>query len=184
MGIFDHSSRRALVSSHTDVGPEGLALSLCSNSSQRCSMGLRSGLCAGHTLSSMSLWSCFVLWCTVMLEEEGASSKLFPQSWSMELSKMSWCAEAFRVPLTGTKGPSPAPEKHPHTIIPPPPNFTLGTMQSHKYGSPGNLQTQTGPSDCQMEKRDWSLQRTRLHCSRVQWRRALHHCIHALHVTW
>ena len=137
-----------------------------------------------QTLSSMSLWTCFVLWCTVMLEEEGASSKLFPQSWSMELSKMSWCAEAFRVPLTGTKGPSPAPEKHPHTIIPPPPNFTLGTMQSHKYGSPGNLQTQTGPSDCQMEKRDWSLQRTRLQCSRVQWRRALHHCIHALHVTW
>uniref|UniRef100_A0A673A7D4 Ig-like domain-containing protein n=1 Tax=Sphaeramia orbicularis TaxID=375764 RepID=A0A673A7D4_9TELE len=24
---------------------------------------------------------CFVHWCTVMLEEEGASSKLFPQSW-------------------------------------------------------------------------------------------------------
>ena len=28
-----------------------------------------------------------------------------------------------------------------------------------------------------MEKRDWSLQRTRLRCSRVQWQRALHHCI-------
>ncbi|CAI9556750.1 unnamed protein product, partial [Staurois parvus] len=27
------------------------------------------------------------------------------------------------------------------------------------------------------EKHDLSLQRTRLHCSRVQWRRALHHCI-------
>ncbi|MCJ8738235.1 hypothetical protein PDJAM_G00033290 [Pangasius djambal] len=42
----------------------------------------------------------------------------------------------------------------------------------------------TRPSDCQMEKRDSSLQRTRLHCSRVQWRRALHHCIRrfALHL--
>uniref|UniRef100_A0A3Q1BIK5 Uncharacterized protein n=1 Tax=Amphiprion ocellaris TaxID=80972 RepID=A0A3Q1BIK5_AMPOC len=52
-----------------------------------------------------------------------------------------------------------------------------GAKQSDKYRSPGNWQTQTGPSDCQMEKRDWSLQRTCLHCSRVQWRRALHHCI-------
>ena len=31
-----------------------------------------------------------------------------------------------------------------------------------------------------MEKRDLSLQRMRLHCSRVQWRRALHHCIQML----
>uniref|UniRef100_A0A3P8T6V7 mRNA m(6)A methyltransferase n=1 Tax=Amphiprion percula TaxID=161767 RepID=A0A3P8T6V7_AMPPE len=52
MGIFDHSSRSAFVRSHTDVGPEGLALSLCSNSSQRCSIGLRSGLCVGQSSSS------------------------------------------------------------------------------------------------------------------------------------
>uniref|UniRef100_A0AAR2ITW4 non-specific serine/threonine protein kinase n=1 Tax=Pygocentrus nattereri TaxID=42514 RepID=A0AAR2ITW4_PYGNA len=63
------------------------------------------------------------------------------------------------VPFTGTKGPSPTPEKQPHTIIPPPPNSTLGTMQSDKYRSP----------DCQTEKIDSSLQRTRLHCSRVPW---------------
>ena len=48
MGIFDHSSRSAFVRSHTDVGWEGPALSLHSNSSQRHSVGLRSGLCAGH----------------------------------------------------------------------------------------------------------------------------------------
>jgi len=94
------------------------------------------------------------LWCAVMLEQEGVGS--------MKLSKISWYAEAFRVPFTGTQGPSPAPEKQPHTIILPPPNFTLGTMQSNKYCSPGNRQTQTRPSDCQMEKRDWSLQRTTL----------------------
>ena len=44
---------------------------------------------------------------------------------SMELSIISWYAEAFRVPFTGTKGPSPSPEKQPHTIIPPPPNFNF-----------------------------------------------------------
>ncbi len=45
MGIFDHSSRSTFVRSDTDVGREGLARSLRSNSSQRCSIGLRSGLC-------------------------------------------------------------------------------------------------------------------------------------------
>ncbi|CAI9610549.1 unnamed protein product [Staurois parvus] len=38
-------------------------------------------------------------------------------------------------------------------------------MQSGKYHSPGNHQTQTCPSDCQTEKRDSSLQRRFLHCS-------------------
>lgn len=53
---------------------------------------------------------------------------------------------------------------------PPPPNFVLGTVQ-------------ICPSDCQMEKPDSSLRRMRLHCPRVQWSRALHHCIQrfALH---
>ncbi|CAI9620684.1 unnamed protein product [Staurois parvus] len=45
-------------------------------------------------------------------------------------------------------------------------------MQSCKYRSPDNHQTQTHPSDFQTEKRDWSLQRTLLQCSRVQWQMA------------
>ncbi|CAI9624257.1 unnamed protein product, partial [Staurois parvus] len=32
--------------------------------------------------------------------------------------------------------------------------------------------------------RNWSLQRTRLHCSRVQWRCALHHCIRRSTTSW
>ena len=49
MGMFDHSSRRAFVKRDTDVGREGLAHSLRSNSSQRCSAGLRSGHCTGQS---------------------------------------------------------------------------------------------------------------------------------------
>ena len=71
---------------------------------------------------------------------KGPSPNCFHKVGCMKLSKISWYAETFRVPLTGTKGPSPAPEKQPPTIIPPPPNFTLGTMQSDKYSwQPPNL---------------------------------------------
>ncbi|KAK6293699.1 hypothetical protein J4Q44_G00360250 [Coregonus suidteri] len=51
-GTCFHSSTRALVRSGTDVGRLGLARSRRSSSSQRCSMGLRSGLCAGQSSSS------------------------------------------------------------------------------------------------------------------------------------
>uniref|UniRef100_A0AAR2JQE6 Uncharacterized protein n=1 Tax=Pygocentrus nattereri TaxID=42514 RepID=A0AAR2JQE6_PYGNA len=95
----------------------------------------------------------------------------------MKLSKISWFAEALRVPFTGTKGLSPTPEKQPHIIIPPTPNFTLGTMQSVSYRSPGNHQTQTHTSDFHTEKPDSSLQRTCLHCSRVEWQHFFYHCI-------
>ncbi|CAI9567842.1 unnamed protein product [Staurois parvus] len=46
-------------------------------------------------------------------------------------------------------------------------------MQSGKYCYPGNHQMQTCPLDFLSEKHDSLLQRTRIHCSRVQWRRAL-----------
>ena len=133
-----------------------------------------------QTGSSVSLWTLLCALVQSCWNRKGPSPNCFHKAGSMKWSKISWYAEAFRVPFTGTKGPSPAPEKQP----PPPPNFTLVTMQSDKYRSPGNRQTQTRPSDCQMEKRDSSLQRTHLHCFRVQWRRALHHCIRrfALHL--
>ena len=146
MGIFDNSSRTTSVRSHTDVGREG------------------------H-LSSCLHGPCFVhCW-----NRKGSSPNCSHKVGSMELSNISWYAEAFRVPFTGAKGPSPAHAKQPHTLMPPAPDFTLGTMQSDKYRSPVDNQTQTCPSDCQMEKSDLSLQRTNLHCSRVQWRCALHH---------
>lgn len=46
------NATKALVKSGIDVGWEGLVCSQHSNSSQGCSLGLRSGLCAGHSNSS------------------------------------------------------------------------------------------------------------------------------------
>ena len=125
MGIFYHFFRSTFVRSHTDVGQEGLALSLHSNSSQRCSVRLRSGLCAGQSSSSTpnSLIHVFMdlALCTgaqSCWNRKGPSPNCSHKVGSMELSNISWYAEAFRVPFTGTKGPSPAPEEQPHTIIP------------------------------------------------------------------
>lgn len=70
MGLFDNSFKSALVRSHTDVGWEGLALSLHCNSSERCSIGFRAGLYADQSSSSIPLChpclhgTCFVQWCT------------------------------------------------------------------------------------------------------------------------
>jgi valyl-tRNA synthetase len=41
---------------------------------------------------------------------------------------MSLYAVSLRFPFTGTKEPNPNNEKQPETIIPPPPNFTGGTI--------------------------------------------------------
>ena len=137
MGIFDHSFSSAVVRSDTDVGREDLAHSLHSNLSQRCSIRLKLGLCAGQSISSTPNWLIHVFMdlalCTgdqSCWNRKGPSPNCFHKVGSMKWSKIPWYAEAFRVPFTGTKGPSPAPEKQPHTITPPPPNFTLGTMQS------------------------------------------------------
>ena len=51
-GTWFHSATQALVRSGTDVGRLGLASSRRFNSFQRCSMVLRSGLCAGQSRSS------------------------------------------------------------------------------------------------------------------------------------
>ncbi|GFW28720.1 hypothetical protein TNCV_3714351 [Trichonephila clavipes] len=71
-------------------------------------------------------------------------------------------------PITGTNGLKPNHEKRPHTIMLPPPNLTVGTIQSLKKRSLGIRQTQMRPPDCQTTKRDSSLQTTVFHMSTVQ----------------
>jgi hypothetical protein len=80
--------------------------------------------------------------------------------WSTESSRMSFYCVDLRFPFTGTNGPNLNHEKQSKTIIPPPLNFTIDTMHWGSYRSPGIRQTQIHPSDCQMVKRDSSLQRT------------------------
>lgn len=85
-----------------------------------------------------------------------------------------------------TRGPYP---EEPHAIILPPPNFTLGTIQSGKYTliSPGNLQNPKLPSVWQTGKCDLSLPKTHLHWTKIQQQRVLQHSIWRLahwHCTW
>ena len=56
--MLPHSSTKAPSSSRTFLGGMALALTLRSNRSQTCSMGLRSGLFPGHgrTLTFLSCW--------------------------------------------------------------------------------------------------------------------------------
>ncbi|KAI4872673.1 hypothetical protein NFI96_021153 [Prochilodus magdalenae] len=172
-----------LVRSDTDVGREGLALSLHSNPSQRCSIGWRSGLCAGQSSSSTpdSLIRVFMelALCTGVRScwnRKGPSPNCPHKVGSMEWSRVSWSAEALRVPLTGTKGRSPTPEHHPHTIIPPPPNSTLGTVQSDKYRSPGTAKPRLVH---RITRRRSVIGHSREHASTALESRggALHHCV-------
>ena len=90
-----------------NVGREGLARTLRSNSSQRCSIGLRSGLCAGQSSSSTPNWLIHVFMdlalCTgapSCWNRKGSSPNCFHKVGSMKWSKISWYAEAFRVPCS------------------------------------------------------------------------------------
>ncbi|GFX86859.1 hypothetical protein TNCV_3751321 [Trichonephila clavipes] len=99
-------------------------------------------------------------WSSYPAGREMALPEILPYSWECALSRMSTYISEFMFPITGTNGPRP---NHPHTIMLPPPNLTVGTMQSLKKRSSGIRQTQTRPSDCQTVKRDSSLQRTVFH---------------------
>jgi len=108
MGIFDHSSWSAFVRSGTDVGWEGLAHSLLSNSSQSRSIRSRSGLCAGQSSSStpnqliMSLWT--LLW-------NRNIPKLFPQSWEHEIVQHVLVCWKIRSSFHWNQGAKPNPWK-------------------------------------------------------------------------
>jgi len=147
MGIFDHSSRSAFVRSGTDVGEKAwLAVSALINPKGVLSGWGQDSVQASQapphqTCSSMSLWT--------LLEQEGVIPKLN--------------VEALRIPFTGTKGPSPTPEKQPH--------IKLYTWHNAVRQVPFSWQPPNPDSSIVL-------------CSRVQWRRALHHCIRhfALHL--
>lgn len=102
-GILDHFSRTAFVRSDTDV----------SNSSLKCCIWLGAALCARLSSSSTPNWLIHVF---MNLD---LSPNYSHKVGGMKLFKMSWYAETFRVPFTGTEGLSPIPKKQPHSAIPP-----------------------------------------------------------------
>jgi hypothetical protein len=134
-----YSSYRAV----SDVGHWGLERSRHSNSSHRCSTGFRSGLWAvqyisgtllstNHSLTDLPLWQGALSCWYRQLSSPNWSSTVD----SMQQVKMSLYPSAFRFPRSITIGPSPFHEKHPHTIMPRPPNFTGGTTDAGRYHSP------------------------------------------------
>ncbi|GFV81650.1 hypothetical protein TNCV_1703071 [Trichonephila clavipes] len=69
--------------------------------------------------------------------ETGLPPKYCHRVGSATLSRMSTYISEFMFPITGTNGPRPNYEKHPHTIMLPPPNLTVGTKKSLKKRLPG-----------------------------------------------
>ena len=181
MGIFYHFFRSTFVRSHTDVGQEGLALSLHSNSSQRCSVRLRSGLCAGQSCSStpnsllVSLWTCFVHWCS-HVGTGRTIPKLCPQSWELELSNISLLKHSEFLSLELRD------QAQKNNPTPWSPSTKLYTW--HNAARQVSFSCQLPNPDSSIRLPDGEARETRLHHSRVQWQRALHHCIRrfALHL--
>ena len=147
-GMFDHSSRSTFERSRTDVGHEGLVLSLRSNSSQRCSIWLRSGLCPGQSSSSTpnSVLHVFVDLLHALVHSHVRTGRGHPQTVPTELGAWN-CLTSLGMLMhseflsKGTKGPSPAPEKQPRTIIP-----LHQTLHSAQYSQTGTvLQATTKP---------------------------------------
>ncbi|KAI4902556.1 hypothetical protein NFI96_004495 [Prochilodus magdalenae] len=78
--------------------------------------------------------------------------------------------------IAGQDGRSLTPEHHPHTIIPPPQNFTLGTVQSDQYRSPGTAKPRLVHRTA---RRRSVIGHSREHASTALESRggALHHCV-------
>ena len=123
-GTYFHSATRAIVRLRTDVGRLDLARSRPYDSSQRCLMGLRSGLCAGQSRSSTPTLTnhfCMELTlCTGALlcwNRKGASPSCCHKVGSTKSFRMSLHAVALIFPFTGTKRPSPNHEKQPRPLF-------------------------------------------------------------------
>jgi hypothetical protein len=148
--MASHSSCRAVVKAVSNVGHWGLERSRRSNSFHRCSMGFRSGLRAGqsisgtllstnHSLTDLALWQGALSCCYRQSSSPNWSSTIG----SMQRVRMYLYPSVFRFPCSIMQWPSPFHEKHPHTVMPPPPNFTVATTHAGRYRSQGIRHTQT-----------------------------------------
>ncbi len=97
---------------------------------QRCSIGFKSGLWLGHSRTVMELLK-------VNLRPSLRSWAL----WRRFSSGISLYLAAFIFPSIATSRPVPAAEKHPHSMMLPPPCFTVGTVLDRWWAVPGFLHT-------------------------------------------
>lgn len=154
IGSFAHLSRREFVMSDTDVGKP--AYNICSSSSQRCLMGLRSGpVCAGQsssfTQNSPKRAFMDTALCSVVHSSwNRKGSSLFLQH--CRHTTVQNVVVCWRVKLEQTISPSP-----------------------NRYHSPGFSQILTHSSEWWvMENNDLPHHKTCFLCFSVQWWHALH----------
>ncbi len=115
---------------------------------QRCSIGFKSGLWLGHSRTVTELlWShSFVILAVCLGSLSCWKVNLRPslRSWALWRrfsSRISLYLAAFIFPSTATSRPVPAAEKHPHSMMLPPPCFTVGTVLDRWWAVPGFLHT-------------------------------------------
>ncbi|XP_051570030.1 monocyte to macrophage differentiation factor 2-like isoform X2 [Myxocyprinus asiaticus] len=118
--------------------PGPLKLHQCTaifRSLQRCSIGFKSGLWLGHsrTFTELSRSHSFVILAVCLGSLSCWKMNLHPSLrsralWSRFSSRMSLYIAAFIFPSILTSLPVPAAEKHPHSMMLPPPCFTVGMV--------------------------------------------------------
>ncbi len=109
---------------------------------------LKSGLWLGHSRTVAELlWShSFVILAVCLGSLSSWKVNLRPslRSWALWRrfsSRMSLYLAAFIFPSIATSRPVPAAEKHPHSMMLPPPCFTVGTVLDRWWAVPGFLHT-------------------------------------------
>ncbi len=113
---------------------------------QRCSIGFKSGIWLGHSRTVTELlWShSFVILAVCLGSLSCWKVNLRPslRSWALWRrfsSRISLYLAAFIFPSIATSRPVPAAEKHPHSMMLPPPCFTVGTVLDRWWAVPGFL---------------------------------------------
>ncbi len=146
LGILCHSSLQILSSSVRLDGKRWWTAIF--RSLQRCSSGFKSGLWLGHSRTVTELlWShSFVILAVCLGSLSCWKVNLRPslRSWALWRrfsSRISLYPAAFIFPSIATSRPVPAAEKHPHSMMLPPPCFTVGTVLDRWWAVPGFLHT-------------------------------------------
>ncbi len=146
LGILCHSSLQILSSSVRLDGKRWWTAIF--RSLQRCSIGFKSGLWLGHSRTVTELlWShSFVILAVCLGSLSCWKVNLRPslRSWALWRrfsSRISLYLTAFIFPSIATSRPVPAAEKQPHSMMLPPPCFTVGTVLDRWWAVPGFLHT-------------------------------------------